>query len=59
MDTYSLIALGTLVLSLLILGLLSQLFRNLIRKQIDDQIKEIVPIKVVRDRIGIRIKWRK
>ena len=59
MDTYSLIALGTLVLSLLILGLLSQLFRNLIRKQIDDQIKEIVPIKAIRDRIGIRIKWRK
>ena len=59
MDTYSLLAFGTLVGSLLILGLLSQLFRNLIRKQIDDQIKEIVPIKVVRDRIGIRIKWRK
>tara|TARA_Y100001968_G_scaffold118924_1_gene108389 strand:+ start:161 stop:340 length:180 start_codon:yes stop_codon:yes gene_type:complete len=59
MDTYSLIALGALVLSLFILVLLSQLFKNLIRKQIDDQIKEIVPIKVIRDRIGIRIKWRK
>jgi len=59
MDTYSLIALGTLVLSLLILVLLSQLFRNLIRKQIDDQMKDIIPIKAIRERIGIRIKLRK
>ena len=59
METYSLIALGTLVLSLLILVLLSQLFRNLIRKQIDDQMKDMIPIKSIRDRIGIRIKLRK
>ena len=59
MDTYSLIALGTLVLSLLILVLLSQLFRNLIRKQIDDQMKDMIPIKAIRERIGIRIKLRK
>ena len=59
MDTYSLIALVTLVVSLLILFLLSQLFRNLIRKQIDDQMKEMIPIKAIRERIGIRIKLRK
>ena len=59
MNTYSLLALGTLVLSLLSLILLSQLFRNLIRKQIDDQMKDMIPIKAVRDRIGIRIKLRK
>ena len=59
MDTYSLIALGTLALSLLTLFLLSQLFRNLIRKQIDDQMKDMIPIKAVRERIGIRIRLRK
>ena len=59
MDTYSSIALGILVLSLLILVLLSQLFRNLIRKQIDDQMKDMIPIKSIRERIGIRIKLRK
>ena len=59
MDNYSLIALGTLLLSLLILVLLSQLFRNLIRKQIDDQMKDMIPIKAIRERIGIRIKLRK
>ena len=59
MDTFSLIALGTLVVSLLILVLLSQLFRNLIRKQIDDQMKDMIPIKSIRERIGIRIKLRK
>tara|TARA_B100000579_G_C21997407_1_gene473609 strand:+ start:104 stop:283 length:180 start_codon:yes stop_codon:yes gene_type:complete len=59
MDTYSLIACGTLVLSLLTLVLLSQLFRNLIKKQIDDKMKDMIPIKAIRDRIGIRIKLRK
>ena len=58
-DTYTFIALGILVLSLLILFLLSQLFRNLIRRQIDDQMKEMIPIKAIRKRIGIRIKFRK
>ena len=59
MDSYSLIALVTLVLSLLTLVLLSQLFRNLIRKQIDDQMKDMIPIKSIRERIGIRIKLKK
>ena len=59
MDTYSLIGLGTIVLSLFSLALLSQLFRNLIRKQIDDQMKDMIPIKAIRERIGIRIKLRK
>ena len=59
MDTSSLIALGVLLLSLLILVFLSQLINNLIRKQIDDQMKEMIPIKPIRDRIGIRLKIRK
>ncbi len=59
MDAYSFIAWGTLVLSLLTLVLLSHLFRNLIRKQIDDQMKDMIPIKFIRERIGIRIKLRK
>ena len=59
MDSYSFIAWVTLVLSLLTLVLLSQLFRNLIRKQIDDQMKDMIPIKSIRERIGIRIKLRK
>ena len=59
MDAYSLIALGTIILSLISLLLLSQLFRNLIRKQIDDQMKDMIPIKAIRERIGIRIKLRK
>ena len=58
MESYSLIALVTLVLSLFTLVLLSQLFRNLVRKQIDDQMKDMIPIKSIRERIGIRIKLR-
>ena len=59
MSTYSLIALVTLLVSLLILVFLSQLFKNLIRKQIDDRMKDMIPIKAIRERIGIRIKLRK
>ena len=59
MDTFSLFALGLLLLASLILFLLSQLLRSLIRKQIDDQMKEMIPIKALRERIGIRIKLRK
>ena len=59
MDTFSLIVLGTLVLSVSTLIFLSQLFRNLIRKQIDDQIKDMIPVKAIRERIGVKVKLRK
>ena len=59
MDTFSLFAFELLALSLLILFILSQLLRSLIRKQIEDQMKDMIPIKAIRKRVGIRIKWRK
>ncbi len=57
MDTFSLLALGVIILSLLILFILLLLLRSLIRKQIHDQMKDMIPIKAVRKRVGIRIKW--
>jgi len=59
MDHYSLLALSIIVLSLLILFLLSQVLRSLIRKQINEQMKTMIPIEGIRKRVGIRIKWRK
>ena len=59
METFPLFALGLLALSLLILFILFKLLRALIRKQIDDQMKDMIPIQVIRKRVGIRIKWRK
>ena len=59
MDSYRTIAFVILVLSFFTLILLSQLFRNLIRKQIDDQMKDMIPIKAIRERIGIRMKLKK
>ncbi len=56
MDSYTLIALTTLVLSLLTLVLLVHLIRKLIIKQIDDKMKDMIPIKSIRERIRIRIK---
>ena len=59
MDTFSLIVFVTLVLLVSTLIFLSLLFRNLIRKQIDVQMKEMIPVKAIRERIGIKIKLRK
>ena len=59
MDDFSLLASGALFLSLLLLFFLYQLLRSLIRKQIDEQMEEMIPIKGIRKRVGIRIKWRK
>tara|TARA_B100000214_G_scaffold141599_1_gene101227 strand:+ start:208 stop:417 length:210 start_codon:yes stop_codon:yes gene_type:complete len=59
MDNYSLIVLVVFVLSILNLIVLLQLARNLITKQIDDQMKNMIPIKSIRERVGIKIKYRK
>tara|TARA_Y100001968_G_scaffold258565_1_gene245560 strand:- start:1338 stop:1517 length:180 start_codon:yes stop_codon:yes gene_type:complete len=59
MDIYLAFALGILALSLLTLVILTQMLRTLIRKQIDDQMKDMIPIKAIRKRVGIRIKLRK
>ena len=59
MDNYSLIAMGSILLSLLTLLVLSLLFRYLIKRQIDEQMKDMIPIKAIRERIGLRIKFRK
>ena len=58
MDIYLFTAFGAIVLALLTLLKLSQLFRNLIKEQIDKQMKDMIPIKAIRERIGIRIKLR-
>ncbi len=59
MDIYSLFVLGAIVFFLLILFILIRFLRILIRKQIDDQMKEMIPLNSIRKRVGIRIKWRK
>ena len=49
----------TLFISLALLFPLIQLLRKIVRKQIDDQMKEMIPIKAIRNRIGMKVKWRK
>ena len=48
----------TLLISLSLLVPFIQLLRKIVRKQIDDQMKEMIPIKAIRNRIGIKINWR-
>tara|TARA_Y100001968_G_scaffold328142_1_gene374719 strand:- start:1351 stop:1560 length:210 start_codon:yes stop_codon:yes gene_type:complete len=59
MDKFSLIVVAVIVLLLLTLVKLSLMLRNLIRRQIDEQINYMIPIKAIRKRIGIRIKFSK
>jgi len=58
MNTNSIIVIAGLVLAFFILFLLSKLLRSLIQKQIDDQLKDMIPIKAIRKRVAIKIKWR-
>ena len=58
MDTYSLLAIGLIVVLVLTLAILFIVFRILIKRQIDEQMKDIIPIKIIRERIQIRIKLR-
>jgi len=58
MKTYSLFLFLAIALSLLILFILSQVLRRLIKKQIDEQMKNMIPIKSIRKKVGIKIKWR-
>ena len=58
MDIYLCTLFGAIVLALLALLKLSQLFRNLIKEQIDKQMKDMIPIKAIREKIAIRIKLR-
>ncbi len=48
-----------LLISLSLLFPFIQLLRKIVRKQIDDQMKEMIPIKAIRNCIGIKIKWSK
>jgi len=59
MDIYSLFVLGAIAFFLFVLFILIRFLRILIRKQIDDQMKEMIPLNSIRKRVGIRIKWRK
>ena len=59
MNAYSLIAIGILLFSLLNLVFLFKLITNLIRKQIDYRIDDLIPIKGIRERLGIKIKFKK
>ena len=57
--TYKSLLVCTLLISLTLLFPFIQLLREIVRKQIDDQMKEMIPIKAIRNRIRIKIKWRK
>ena len=58
MDINSLLALVIIFSSLIILFILSQLLKSLISKQIDQKMKDIIPVKAIRERVRIRIKWK-
>ena len=59
MDITTISLLFVLFLLTFFLFMLFQLLKTLIRKQIDNQMKEMIPLESIRKRVGIRINWRK
>ena len=59
MDPLKLILFVTLLILLLTLGFFYQLLKKLIRKQVDIQLKAMIPFPAIRKRIGISISFRK
>ena len=49
---------ATIFLFLLIFFTLLQFLRQLIKKQIDDQLTKMIPLKAIRKRVAIKIKWK-
>jgi len=48
----------SLLIGLLFLTYLLLLLKEMVNRQIDNEIKGIIPIKAIRKRIGIKIKWK-
>jgi len=59
MDINSILLISALVLALLLLTTLIQILKKMVKVQIDNQIKAMVPIKAIRERIAIKVKWNK
>ena len=62
---FALLNAGVMVLLVIVLiaglGTLWALFivlKKMVRKQLDEQMEKIIPIKGLRNRISLRIKWR-
>ena len=48
-----------LVVTLFFLLFLVQLLQKMVKKQITEQMEVMIPIKAMRDRIAIKIKWKR
>ena len=59
MHINSILLISALVVALLLLSVLVKMLRKMVRAQIDNQMESMVPVKAIRDRIAIKIKWSK
>ncbi len=52
------ILIGLYPLGTFIIILLIQALRSNVNQQIENQLKSIIPFKVIREKIGVKIKWK-
>ena len=59
MNINTILLISVLVIFLVFLVVLVQLLKRMIRTQIDGQLEAMIPVKAIRERISIRIKWKR
>ena len=54
----TILLLSFLFIGLLFIFLLSRMIKKMIDQQIDDQMEKMIPLKSVREKIRVNVKWR-
>ena len=47
-----------ITIGILLLTGLIQLLKRMFKKQINEKIEQLIPMKILRNRIAVKIKWR-
>ncbi len=58
LTSQNLLLLGFFTLGLLAISLLIRMIKIMIDHQIDHQMEKIIPLKSVRDKIRVNVRWR-
>ncbi len=56
--SHNLLVTSLFVLGLVVLLLLVKMIKMMIDQQIDDQMEKMIPLKSLRSKISVRIRWR-
>ena len=58
MSIQNLLVLSFFILGLLVIFILIRMIKMMIDQQIDEHMEKIIPLKSVRDKIRVNVRWR-